>query len=235
MPISAACACGKSVRVKDDLAGKRVKCPACGQAFVIPASKPVKQVSQPSRKQNVSPAEEQFWDEGLRLAPQKASACPACAASLPEEAVVCVQCGFDRRTGVKRQTAVSSPAPHSSTVDRAIGQAAFGTALGLGLAAAVCFIILLVGCYGIYASGPGRAINAAAGANLFDSPFGKGISWLMAVGGLAGASGLGWLATRCLQRASDSAQRELNDQMATVADPAERAQMRALLNDLTGD
>src|SRR5690348_9992307 len=43
MAISFACSCGKSFRAKDELAGKRTKCPACGQVLVIPSS----QVSEP--------------------------------------------------------------------------------------------------------------------------------------------------------------------------------------------
>ncbi|MBL8797211.1 MAG: hypothetical protein JNM56_25135 [Planctomycetia bacterium] len=37
MPITATCTCGKSVRVKDELAGKRARCPGCGQVLTIPA------------------------------------------------------------------------------------------------------------------------------------------------------------------------------------------------------
>ena len=37
MPIAVKCACGKALRVKDEHAGKRGKCPACGQVFVIPS------------------------------------------------------------------------------------------------------------------------------------------------------------------------------------------------------
>jgi predicted RNA-binding Zn-ribbon protein involved in translation (DUF1610 family) len=33
------CSCGKQLRVADEHAGKRIKCPACGQASVVPAAK----------------------------------------------------------------------------------------------------------------------------------------------------------------------------------------------------
>ncbi len=36
MPLSTNCSCGKQLRVRDELAGKRVKCPACGQSVQIP-------------------------------------------------------------------------------------------------------------------------------------------------------------------------------------------------------
>jgi hypothetical protein len=41
MAISVTCACGKTLRAKDELAGKRVKCPGCGAVSVLPAAAPV--------------------------------------------------------------------------------------------------------------------------------------------------------------------------------------------------
>ena len=38
MPILFACPCGKRLRFKEDLAGKRSKCPGCGHAFLVPAA-----------------------------------------------------------------------------------------------------------------------------------------------------------------------------------------------------
>jgi hypothetical protein len=39
MPISVTCDnCGKSLKVKDDWAGKRAKCPGCGSTFAVPAA-----------------------------------------------------------------------------------------------------------------------------------------------------------------------------------------------------
>ncbi len=35
MPITVTCTCGKSLKVRDELIGKRVKCPACGNAFPV--------------------------------------------------------------------------------------------------------------------------------------------------------------------------------------------------------
>lgn len=36
MPIEFACECGKAFKVADEYAGKRTKCPACGQPVVVP-------------------------------------------------------------------------------------------------------------------------------------------------------------------------------------------------------
>jgi hypothetical protein len=38
MPITVTCSCGKSLKVRDELLGKRVKCPACGSAFPVTAA-----------------------------------------------------------------------------------------------------------------------------------------------------------------------------------------------------
>lgn len=40
MPITFDCACGKTLRVPDQHAGKRVKCPACNGVATVPAAEP---------------------------------------------------------------------------------------------------------------------------------------------------------------------------------------------------
>ena len=40
MPITFGCACGKQLRVADEYAGRRVKCPACGGATTVPEPEP---------------------------------------------------------------------------------------------------------------------------------------------------------------------------------------------------
>ncbi len=37
MPIPVTCPCGKNYQAKDELAGRQLKCPACGQVLVVPA------------------------------------------------------------------------------------------------------------------------------------------------------------------------------------------------------
>src|SRR5262249_7231853 len=36
MPVTFSCACGRSLRVKDELAGRKVKCPQCGGVLTGP-------------------------------------------------------------------------------------------------------------------------------------------------------------------------------------------------------
>jgi hypothetical protein len=38
MPIPLTCACGRSLRIRDALAGRKVKCPGCGSALAVPAA-----------------------------------------------------------------------------------------------------------------------------------------------------------------------------------------------------
>ncbi len=40
MPIAASCTCGKSFRAKDELAGKKVRCPSCSAVIEIPKPAP---------------------------------------------------------------------------------------------------------------------------------------------------------------------------------------------------
>lgn len=37
MPIETVCVCGKKLRANDELAGRKVKCPGCGQGVALPA------------------------------------------------------------------------------------------------------------------------------------------------------------------------------------------------------
>ena len=37
MPIAFLCPCGKSLQVKDQLAGKVVRCPVCTQQVIVPS------------------------------------------------------------------------------------------------------------------------------------------------------------------------------------------------------
>ena len=68
-------ACKKSFIAKTELAGRKIKCPGCGAVLTLPPVKP------PSK------------------------ACPHCGAELAPDAMICVQCGFDSRTG---QTAAAA-------------------------------------------------------------------------------------------------------------------------------
>ena len=94
MAIRVTCTCGKQFQVKEELAGKRGKCAACGQVLSIPAI--------PS-----SAALEKAIPAPLR-------ACPACWEALQPNAVICLHCGHDLRTG-KQVSQAKSAAPSLPT------------------------------------------------------------------------------------------------------------------------
>ena len=73
--------CSRQLTVAPQYAGRKGKCPGCGQVFMVPA--PAKSSGSPS--------------------------CPSCGATVSPDAVICVGCGFDRRT--RTRIAPSVPAP----------------------------------------------------------------------------------------------------------------------------
>ena len=112
MPIPITCQCGKSLNVKDELAGRAVKCPACGSVLKIPAqSAPAPAQAQPVPTPVQPPAasaapvggtlNDIFDEEGFGH--QVAAACPACGSEMPAGAVLCTKCGFNVQLGTKME------------------------------------------------------------------------------------------------------------------------------------
>jgi len=97
------CGCGRQIFVGDCAAGREVKCPCCGRVAVL---RPSRVVSRGGRKAS--------GERGLRLADEGPATieedgpeeiCPSCGNPLLPNAVLCVACGFDFRTGKRHQTA----------------------------------------------------------------------------------------------------------------------------------
>ncbi len=95
MPIDFHCdGCGRTLRGADGSQGNAVQCPACQVSTVVPV--------------------ELRFAEGMvdsRPAPPPLSGpartppdCPACGKALAPGAVLCIECGFDLRTGDRRKT-----------------------------------------------------------------------------------------------------------------------------------
>ena len=68
--------CGKNLKVKDEHSGKTITCPACGSKITVPAP-----------------------DGG------SGASCPGCGAGVAPDAVICVKCGTNLRSGEKLATA----------------------------------------------------------------------------------------------------------------------------------
>ena len=105
MAISVTCACGKQFKVKDELAGKRGKCSSCGQVLSIPTL--------------ASSADQE------KATPAPLRGCPACREALQPNAVICLYCGHDLRTGKQvpqaMSTAPAAPARPSANVPSSSG------------------------------------------------------------------------------------------------------------------
>ena len=56
MPINVQCSCGKRMGLSDALAGKTIKCPACGDAIHVPAVAPSGAGKEARRANPASPA-----------------------------------------------------------------------------------------------------------------------------------------------------------------------------------
>jgi dienelactone hydrolase len=102
MPIEFTCECGKAYRVGEALAGKRARCKACGREMTVPAGPP--------------PMAKLVQPRPVAVAPPAIPAprCPNCSSLMQPGAVLCVNCGFDARTGKRASRATSaSPLPKS--------------------------------------------------------------------------------------------------------------------------
>ncbi len=154
MPIKVQCACGAAFAAKDELAGRTVKCPKCQQPLKIPAASgapvaaaPRAPTAQPPRPGQPSPPNRQLaaplpsqgggpggnhglYDEiGLTAQQAGTAPCPGCAKPMPANAIVCIQCGYNKKIGrrmetVKQGEAAVLPGGHSVTVDELLGKAA---------------------------------------------------------------------------------------------------------------
>ncbi|MBM4039168.1 MAG: hypothetical protein FJ290_11710 [Planctomycetes bacterium] len=89
MPIKFACECGKILTAPDGTEGKRARCSACKRAVTIPSGF------------HLSNAEDATPPPGATGGAAGGEACPSCGRPLAAEAVLCVHCGFDRRTGLQ--------------------------------------------------------------------------------------------------------------------------------------
>lgn len=125
--------CGKEYRWKEELAGKKVRC-KCGHVMRIPEqppsdpsddsvgaieladpshdapAPPPPKPKSPTPKIAPEPKVEAFEPiEVTEPAAPAGDACPSCGATLPPNAVLCIQCGYNLTTGQKLGT-VGGPA-----------------------------------------------------------------------------------------------------------------------------
>ena len=98
-------ACGHVLKLRDEAAGKRGRCPSCGGAVSVPAT-PTSASTPPVA--SAAPAGPAPSVPTPSPAPQT-KACPDCGNPLPLMAVICVKCGLNLKTGKKLQTVFEPP------------------------------------------------------------------------------------------------------------------------------
>ncbi len=95
MPIKIACTCGKQFAVKDETAGKTVKCPRCSQPVVVPSA------TTTGDEYGLS---DLFDEAGMKAARAGAPRCPSCGAETTPGAVICIECGYNSQLGRRMET-----------------------------------------------------------------------------------------------------------------------------------
>ena len=94
MPIQVLCrTCNKKYAIKDKFAGKKLKCPGCGEILSIPM--PGKKAKKPANGELFTFADDDAEQEVT---------CTDCGAVLPPASKFCVTCGFHMGSGAKIQT-----------------------------------------------------------------------------------------------------------------------------------
>ncbi|NQT88597.1 zinc ribbon domain-containing protein, partial [bacterium] len=129
--ISFDCKCGKRLRTRPEAAGKRVKCPGCGQPVQVPvisAEQAAKTALADARKQTL-------LDEQPTSAPAGSSYCPKCHVVLLEGAVLCTTCGYDLRTGrvIERKKTLNERIPWGAVRSVLVNLALLAIVVSIGL------------------------------------------------------------------------------------------------------
>jgi hypothetical protein len=83
------CNCGRKIQVKDELAGKRGKCPKCGNRIQVPKA---------DENDFASGLDEAISMEGA-VPPKNMFDCPQCETSLPQTATECSECQLSFQDG----------------------------------------------------------------------------------------------------------------------------------------
>ncbi len=100
--ISVVCSCGRKLKAPATAVGKKAKCP-CGNVLTVtaPKPKPKPPAPPPSPQDDSLDALYDLAQQGEETSRQTADMpkCPKCFAEMSADAVLCTNCGFDRRTG----------------------------------------------------------------------------------------------------------------------------------------
>src|SRR5262245_59405304 len=101
MPVKISCKCGQSFTAKDELIGKTVKCPKCGNQLAIrapqsPQQQAPQQARPPAAAPQPAPAAPRLDDllAEIGISDYSGPRCPQCNSPVQAGAQICVDCGF---------------------------------------------------------------------------------------------------------------------------------------------
>jgi hypothetical protein len=121
VPIITCPECKKKFRPKADLSGKKIKCPFCTHAFVVPLPEEAKAAARAAGEdEDIDP----YGVTTVDLVPR----CPNCTTEMKAHEIVCLACGYNtltRQWGKTTKTLGVSGQRHFMYLLPALGSAAF--------------------------------------------------------------------------------------------------------------
>ncbi len=96
MAITFSCQCGKQIKVAEKFAGRRGKCPACGDVISIPELEPEPLGDQADADLIYEALSPQSDPQPVQHQPEAGSACNACGKPMSAQAIICTHCGFHK-------------------------------------------------------------------------------------------------------------------------------------------
>lgn len=120
MRIPHVCPCGRRYQVKPELAGRVVKCPACGQRSRVPDSA----ADDPPAEDAGFGSDDPWGTPASPGAASPAGTCPNCFSAVPTGAVLCTSCGYHFEHRRKLTTVVERTAPDTASGTAASSRAA---------------------------------------------------------------------------------------------------------------
>ncbi len=94
------CPCGARLRAKDELIGKRVKCPKCGTRFTVSAPTTEPEIIEETEDQLIPPERGKNLPQGkIRGQSQSKIFCRGCSNQVVSKAQICLKCGVQPMKG----------------------------------------------------------------------------------------------------------------------------------------
>ena len=156
MAITFSCQCGKQIKVADKFAGRRGKCPACGDVISIPHPEP-DPISEDADADLIYEALSPPSDpQPVQQQPQTAgNACNACGKPMSPQAIVCTHCGFHKVSHTYMKSAQGVEPAEKETSAALLSIAGFG--LRWWKLAVIVLPLAAAGFW--YYTGPGRDLQ----------------------------------------------------------------------------